>query len=241
MEEKINKLQEIISGSDNIVFFGGAGVSTESGIPDFRSVDGLYHQEYDFPPETILSHTFFVRNTKEFYRFYRNKMLCLDVQPNAAHKKLAELEEKGKLRAVVTQNIDGLHQAAGSRGVLELHGSVHRNYCQRCKKAYDARYMLEFQGEVPLCTCGGVIKPDVVLYEEGLDQQTIQDSIYYISHADVMIIAGTSLAVYPAAGLVDSFRGRHLVVINKSPTPRDQEAELLISDRIGKVLAQIEV
>ncbi|MCI8317920.1 MAG: NAD-dependent protein deacylase [Lachnospiraceae bacterium] len=241
MEEKINKLQEIISGSDNIVFFGGAGVSTESGIPDFRSVDGLYHQEYDFPPETILSHTFFVRNTKEFYRFYRNKMLCLDVQPNAAHKKLAELEEKGKLRAVVTQNIDGLHQAAGSRRVLELHGSVHRNYCQRCKKAYDARYMLEFQGEVPLCTCGGVIKPDVVLYEEGLDQQTIQDSIYYISHADVMIIAGTSLAVYPAAGLVDSFRGRHLVVINKSPTPRDQEAKLLISDRIGKVLAQIEV
>ena len=241
MEEKINKLQEIISGSDNIVFFGGAGVSTESGIPDFRSVDGLYHQEYDFPPETILSHTFFVRNTKEFYRFYRNKMLCLDVQPNAAHKKLAELEEKGKLRAVVTQNIDGLHQAAGSRRVLELHGSVHRNYCQRCKKAYDARYMLEFQGEVPLCTCGGVIKPDVVLYEEGMDQQTIQDSIYYISHADVMIIAGTSLAVYPAAGLVDSFRGRHLVVINKSPTPRDQEAKLLISDRIGKVLAQIEV
>lgn len=241
MEEKINKLQEIISGSDNIVFFGGAGVSTESGIPDFRSVDGLYHQEYDFPPETILSHTFFVRNTKEFYRFYRNKMLCLDVQPNAAHKKLAELEEKGKLRAVVTQNIDGLHQAAGSRRVLELHGSVHRNYCQRCKKAYDARYMLEFQGEVPLCTCGGVIKPDVVLYEEGLDQQTIQDSIYYISHADVMIIAGTSLAVYPAAGLVNSFRGRHLVVINKSPTPRDQEAKLLISDRIGKVLAQIEV
>ena len=241
MEEKINKLQEIISGSDNIVFFGGAGVSTESGIPDFRSVDGLYHQEYDFPPETILSHTFFVRNTKEFYRFYRNKMLCLDVQPNAAHKKLAELEEKGKLRAVVTQNIDGLHQAAGSRRVLELHGSVHCNYCQRCKKAYDARYMLEFQGEVPLCTCGGVIKPDVVLYEEGLDQQTIQDSIYYISHADVMIIAGTSLAVYPAAGLVDSFRGRHLVVINKSPTPRDQEAKLLISDRIGKVLAQIEV
>lgn len=241
MEEKIKKLQEIICGSDNIVFFGGAGVSTESGIPDFRSVDGLYHQEYDFPPETILSHTFFVRNTKEFYRFYRNKMLCLDVQPNAAHKKLAELEEKGKLRAVVTQNIDGLHQAAGSRRVLELHGSVHRNYCQRCKKAYDARYMLEFQGEVPLCTCGGVIKPDVVLYEEGLDQQTIQDSIYYISHADVMIIAGTSLAVYPAAGLVDSFRGRHLVVINKSPTPRDQEAKLLISDRIGKVLAQIEV
>ena len=239
--EPLEQLKKWVQESTNIVFFGGAGVSTESGIPDFRSVDGLYHQEYDFPPETILSHTFFVRNTKEFYRFYRNKMLCLDVQPNAAHKKLAELEEKGKLRAVVTQNIDGLHQAAGSRRVLELHGSVHRNYCQRCKKAYDARYMLEFQGEVPLCTCGGVIKPDVVLYEEGLDQQTIQDSIYYISHADVMIIAGTSLAVYPAAGLVDSFRGRHLVVINKSPTPRDQEAKLLISDRIGKVLAQIEV
>ncbi len=241
MEEKVKKLQEIISGSDNIVFFGGAGVSTESGIPDFRSVDGLYHQKYDFPPETILSHTFFVRNTKEFYRFYRDKMLCLDVQPNAAHKKLAELEEKGKLKAVVTQNIDGLHQAAGSRRVLELHGSVHRNYCQKCKKAYDARYMLEYQGEVPLCTCGGVIKPDVVLYEEGLDQQTIQDSIYYISHADVMIIAGTSLAVYPAAGLIDYFRGRHLVVINKSATPRDQEADLLISDSIGKVLESIKV
>lgn len=239
MDENVRKLQEIVKNSDNIVFFGGAGVSTESGIPDFRSVDGLYHQKYDYPPETILSHTFFVRNTKEFYRFYRDKMLCLDVQPNAAHRKLAELEEKGKLRAVVTQNIDGLHQAAGSKKVMELHGSVHRNYCQKCGKSYDARYMLEYPGEVPLCECGGVIKPDVVLYEEGLDQQTIQDSIYYISHADVMIIGGTSLAVYPAAGLIDYFRGSHLVVINKSPTPRDKFADLLISDSIGKVLGQI--
>ena len=241
MEENIKKLQEIVDQSDNIVFFGGAGVYTESGIPDFRSVDGLYHQKYDFPPETILSHTFFVRNTKEFYRFYRDKMLCLDVQPNAAHKKLAEMEQKGKLKAVVTQNIDGLHQMAGSKNVLELHGSVHRNYCQRCHKGYDAAYMLNYEGEVPLCECGGVIKPDVVLYEEGLDQQTIQDSIYYISQADVMIIGGTSLAVYPAAGLIDYFKGSHLVVINKSPTPRDKFADLLISDSIGKVLGSLKV
>ena len=241
MEEAGKKLQEIVSASDNIVFFGGAGVSTESGIPDFRSVDGLYHQKYDYPPETILSHTFFVRHTKEFYRFYRDKMLCLDVQPNAAHRKLAELEQKGKLKAVVTQNIDGLHQAAGSKRVLELHGSVHRNYCQRCGKAYDAKYMLHAPGDVPLCTCGGVIKPDVVLYEEGLDQQIIRDSIHYISNADVLIIGGTSLAVYPAAGLIDYFRGSHLVVINKAPTPRDRSAQLLISDSIGAVLGAIEV
>lgn len=241
MEDNRKKLQEIVNKSDNIVFFGGAGVSTESGIPDFRSVDGLYHQKYDYPPETILSHSFFVRNTKEFYRFYRDKMLCLDVQPNAAHRKLAEMEEKGKLKAVITQNIDGLHQMAGSKRVLELHGSVHRNYCQKCGKSYDARYMLNCKGEVPLCDCGGVIKPDVVLYEEGLDQKTIQDSVYYISHADVLIIGGTSLAVYPAAGLIDYFQGSHLVVINKSATPRDKFADLLVQDSIGKVLGALEV
>ena len=241
MDDSRKRLQEIIDESDNIVFFGGAGVSTESGIPDFRSVDGLYHQKYDYPPETILSHTFFVRNTKEFYRFYKDKMLCLDVKPNAAHLKLAEMEEKGKLKAVVTQNIDGLHQLAGSKRVLELHGSVHRNYCQKCGKGYDAFYMKNSEGAVPVCECGGIIKPDVVLYEEGLDQQTIQDSIYYISHADVMIIGGTSLAVYPAAGLIDYFRGRHLVVINKAPTPRDKQADLLISDSIGEVLGALKL
>ena len=241
MDESRQKLQEIISNSDNIVFFGGAGVSTESGIPDFRSVDGLYHQKYDFPPETILSHTFFVRNTKEFYRFYHDKMLCLDAKPNAAHRKLAELEEKGKLKVVITQNIDGLHQMAGSRRVLELHGSVHRNYCQRCHASYDAQYMLAAEG-VPLCEkCGGVIKPDVVLYEEGLDMQTMQDSISYISAADVLIIGGTSLAVYPAAGLIDYFRGSHLVVINKSPTPRDKYADLLVQGSIGEILGNIQV
>lgn len=241
MDESRQKLQEIISNSDNIVFFGGAGVSTESGIPDFRSVDGLYHQKYDFPPETILSHTFFVRNTKEFYRFYHDKMLCLDAKPNAAHRKLAELEEKGKLKAAITQNIDGLHQMAGSRRVLELHGSVHRNYCQRCHASYDAQYMLAAEG-VPLCEkCGGVIKPDVVLYEEGLDMQTMQDSISYISAADVLIIGGTSLAVYPAAGLIDYFRGSHLVVINKSPTPRDKYADLLVQGSIGEILGNIQV
>ncbi len=241
MNDNRMKLQEIVSESDNIVFFGGAGVSTESGIPDFRSVDGLYHQKYDYPPETILSHTFFVRNTKEFYRFYRDKMLCLDVKPNAAHRKLAEMEEKGRLKAVVTQNIDGLHQLAGSKRVLELHGSVHRNYCQKCGKGYDASYMKTCEGAVPTCECGGIIKPDVVLYEEGLDQQTIQDSVYYISHADVLIIGGTSLAVYPAAGLIDYFRGKHLIVINKAPTPRDRQADLLIAEPIGEVLGALEI
>ncbi len=241
MEDAVKKLQEIVDNTDNIVFFGGAGVSTESGIPDFRSVDGLYHMKYDYPPETILSHTFFMRNTKEFYRFYRDKMLCLDKGPNAAHKKLAEMEQKGKLKAVVTQNIDGLHQMAGSRTVLELHGSVHRNYCQKCGKSYDAFYMLNYEGDIPKCECGGVIKPDVVLYEEGLDQNTIQESVYYISHADVLIIGGTSLAVYPAAGLIDYFKGSHLVVINKSATPRDKYADLLIQDSIGAVLGAIQL
>ena len=240
MEDSRKKLQEIISESSNIVFFGGAGVSTESGIPDFRSVDGLYHQKYDYPPETILSHSFFVRNTKEFYRFYQDKMLCLDAKPNAAHRKLAEMEEKGKLKAVITQNIDGLHQMAGSKVVLELHGSVHRNYCQKCHKEYDARYMLEAEG-IPRCECGGVIKPDVVLYEEGLDSKTMQDSVRYISEAEVLIIGGTSLAVYPAAGLIDYFQGKHLVVINKSPTPRDRYADLLVQGSIGEILGGITV
>ncbi len=239
MEENRKKLQEIIDECERIVFFGGAGVSTESGIPDFRSVDGLYHMKYDYPPETILSHTFFMRNPKEFYRFYKDKMLALDAQPNAAHRKLAELEQKGKLRAVVTQNIDGLHQKAGSRTVLELHGSVHRNYCQRCGKFYDAEYIQKSEGDVPRCTCGGMIKPDVVLYEEGLDQKTIRDSIRYISEADALIIGGTSLAVYPAASLIDYFQGKYLVVINKSPTPRDRNADLLISDSIGEVLGAL--
>ncbi len=240
MEENRKKLQEIIEESSRIVFFGGAGVSTESGIPDFRSVDGLYHQKYDYPPETILSHTFFVRNPEEFFRFYHDKMLCLDAKPNAAHRKLAQLEEKGKLQAVITQNIDGLHQKAGSRRVLELHGSVHRNYCQRCGAFYDAQYMKEAEG-VPRCSCGGIIKPDVVLYEESLDQKTLRDSVSYLSQADVLIIGGTSLAVYPAAGLIDSFRGKHLVVINKSATPRDRYADLLIQGSIGEILGEIQV
>ena len=232
------KLKELINRSNNIVFFGGAGVSTESGIPDFRSTDGLYHQEYDYPPETILSHSFFMRNPEEFYRFYKNKMLCLDAKPNMAHKKLAELEKAGKLKAVITQNIDGLHQAAGSKEVLELHGSVHRNYCTRCGQFYDLDYVRNSEG-VPTCTCGGRIKPDVVLYEEGLDDRTIQKSIDYIRNADMLIIGGTSLVVYPAAGLIDYYRGNKLVLINKSVTSRDSQADLVISDSIGKVLGSI--
>ena len=240
MDKNREKLQEIISESSNIVFFGGAGVSTESGIPDFRSVDGLYNQKYDYPPETILSHTFFMRSPEEFFRFYHDKMLCLDAEPNAAHRKLAELEEKGKLKAVVTQNIDGLHQKAGSRRVLELHGSVHRNYCQRCGAFYDAQYMKEAQG-VPRCSCEGIIKPDVVLYEESLDQKTMRDSVDYISKAEVLIIGGTSLAVYPAAGLIDYFNGKYVVVINKSSTPRDRFADLLIQGSIGEILGAVQV
>ena len=239
--DKLQQLQDMISECDNIVFFGGAGVSTESGIPDFRSVDGLYHQQYDYPPETILSHTFYRRNPEEFYRFYRNKMLCLDAEPNAAHKKLAELEAAGKLKAVVTQNIDGLHQKAGSKKVLELHGSVLRNYCERCGKFFDAEYILNSEG-VPKCDdCGGSIKPDGVLYEEGLDQRTITESIEVISAADMLIIGGTSLVVYPAAGLVDYYRGNKLVLINKSVTSMDSKADLVISDSIGKVFRQIVV
>ncbi|MDD6685778.1 MAG: NAD-dependent protein deacylase [Lachnospiraceae bacterium] len=241
MEEKIQELQKIVDGHRNIVFFGGAGVSTESGIPDFRSVDGLYHQKYAWPPETILSHTFFVQHTEEFYRFYRDKMLALDARPNAAHKKLAEMETAGKLKAVVTQNIDGLHQKAGSRTVYELHGSVHRNYCTRCGAFYDAEFIKESEG-VPHCTrCGGVIKPDVVLYEEGLDQNTIEGAVRAIEHADVLIVGGTSLVVYPAAGLVQYFRGDRIVLINKGSTSMDRTADLLIQEPIGQVLSQLQV
>ena len=235
---EIERFKELVGNSDNIVFFGGAGVSTESGIPDFRSVDGLYNQKYDYPPETILSHSFYLYHTEEFYRFYRDKMLALDAEPNKAHKKLAELEQKGKLKAVITQNIDGLHQKAGSKEVLELHGSVHRNYCQKCHKLYDARYILESEG-IPTCECGGKIKPDVVLYEEGLDSRTLQKSIEYISNADILIIGGTSLAVYPAAGLIDYYRGNKLVLINKSATPMDSRADLIIHESIGKVFGAL--
>lgn len=238
MEKEIEKLQELIDSSNRIVFFGGAGVSTESGIPDFRSVDGLYNQQYDYPPETILSHSFFMRKPEEFYRFYRNKMLCDTARPNEAHKKLAQLEQAGKLKAVVTQNIDNLHQMAGSKKVLELHGSVYRNYCMRCGKFYDFDFMKNTEG-VPHCTCGGMIKPDVVLYEEALDQDTISESVQMIAQADLLIIGGTSLVVYPAAGLIDYYRGKHLVVINKSATPRDREADLLIQQPIGYVFSQI--
>ncbi|MDE6750606.1 MAG: NAD-dependent protein deacylase [Lachnospiraceae bacterium] len=238
MTKEIEQLDEIIRGTDNIVFFGGAGVSTESGIPDFRSVDGLYNQKYDYPPETILSHTFYRRHTAEFYRFYRDKMLCLDAKPNAAHLKLAEWEKKGKLKAVVTQNIDGLHQAAGSKVVLELHGSVLRNYCEDCGKSYDAEYILHSEG-VPKCSCGGGIKPDVVLYEEGLNQNTLQQAVHYISKADVLIIGGTSLAVYPAAGLIDYYSGNKLILINKTPTPRDSVADLVVQGSIGEIFSQL--
>ena len=233
-------LQQIISDSDRIVFFGGAGVSTESGIPDFRSQDGLYNQKYDVPPETILSHTYFERHTEEFYRFYRDKMLALGAKPNAAHYKLAELEEKGKLDCVITQNIDGLHQLAGSKRVYELHGSVHRNYCRKCGKSYTAQDILDMQG-IPKCSCGGVIKPDVVLYEESLDSDVIDKTIAAISGCDTLIIAGTSLTVYPAAGFVRYFRGNDLVLINRDPTPMDSSCDLVIHDSVGKVLGAIVV
>lgn len=239
--DTIQELKQIISHYDNIVFFGGAGVSTESGIPDFRSVDGLYHQQYDYPPETILSHSFYRRNTMEFYRFYRNKMFYPDATPNAAHLKLAELEQQGKLQAVITQNIDGLHQMAGSKNVLELHGSIHRNFCEKCGTFYDGSYIMNSNG-VPTCQktgCNGFIKPDVVLYEEALDEKTLNAAVRYIHEADVLIIGGTSLAVYPAAGLIDYFKGDKLVVINKAPTPRDTHADLLIQAPIGKVFSQI--
>lgn len=236
---QIEQLRQWVNESDNIVFFGGAGVSTESGIPDFRSVDGLYNQQYDYPPETILSHTFYRRNTEEFYRFYRNKMLCLDAKPNAAHLKLAQWEKEGKLKAVVTQNIDGLHQAAGSRKVYELHGSVLRNFCESCHKFYDVNYIANSEG-VPQCDCGGFIKPDVVLYEEGLDQNTLSGAIRAISEADVLIVGGTSLAVYPAAGLLDYYNGNKLVLVNKTPTARDGIADLVVQGSIGEIFSKLD-
>ncbi|MBO5163354.1 MAG: NAD-dependent protein deacylase [Ruminococcus sp.] len=238
--EKMKRLNEIIANSRNIVFFGGAGVSTESGIPDFRSVDGLYNQQWDYPPETILSRTFFMRNLSEFYRFYHAKMNCMNAKPNPAHIKLAELEKAGKLTAVITQNIDGLHQAAGSKKVFELHGSVHRNYCMRCHKFYDGSYVFSQNG-IPKCECGGVIKPDVVLYEEGLDDSTVNGAVKAISECDTLIIGGTSLNVYPAAGFIRYFRGDNLVIINKSPTQYDNSADLVISENIGEVFGDLEV
>ena len=240
INEKIKKLNEILKSSKNTVFFGGAGVSTESGIPDFRSVDGLYSQKYDYPPETILSGDFFYSQTEEFYRFYRDKMLCLTAMPNAAHLKLAEMEQKGKLSAVITQNIDGLHQKAGSKRVYELHGSVLRNYCLKCGKSFTAEYILHSEG-IPRCECGGLIKPDVVLYSEQLDQKVLGASVNAIGNADTLIIGGTSLMVYPAAGLINYFRGNNLVIINMSPTSADNSADLLIEGRIGEVLGSTEI
>ena len=236
--EEIKNLKEIIEKTDNLVFFGGAGVSTESGIPDFRSVDGLYNQKYDYPPETILSHTFYRRKTEEFYRFYKDKMIFLNAKPNAAHEKLALWEKEGKCKAVITQNIDGLHQMAGSKNVLELHGSVLRNYCGDCGKYYSAEYILEAKG-IPTCECGGGIKPDVVLYEEGLNEQILQKSIAAIANADVLIVGGTSLAVYPAAGLLDYYRGNKLILINKAPTPKDSMADLMIKGSIGEIFSSL--
>jgi len=229
-------LQQYVDESSRIVFFGGAGVSTESGIPDFRSTDGLYHQKYAWPPEEILSHTFYERRPEEFFRFYRDKLLPLDAKPNAAHLKLAEWEAAGKLIGVVTQNIDGLHQAAGSRKVYELHGSIHRNYCQECGKFYPPEYIRDSESLVPRCECGGRIKPDVVLYEEGLDDAVIRGAVSALSKADLLIVAGTSLTVYPAAGLIHYFRGRHLVLINRDATPMDSQCDLVIHDKVGQVL-----
>ena len=238
MDEKLETLRQWIAESHNIVFFGGAGVSTESGIPDFRSVDGLYNQQYAYPPETIISHSFYVRYPEEFYRFYKDRMLFADAKPNAAHRALAKLEADGRLKAVITQNIDGLHQMAGSREVLELHGSVHRNYCTRCGKFYSLDDVIRSEG-VPRCECGGTVKPDVVLYEEGLDSNTLEKSVRYIRQADMLIIGGTSLVVYPAAGLIDYYRGSKLVLINKDATARDSQADLVINGRIGKVLGAV--
>ena len=239
MEQNLKLLQQWVDESRSIVFFGGAGVSTESGIPDFRSVDGLYHQQYDDPPETILSRTYFDAFPEKFYQFYRAKMLCLDAKPNAAHRKLAQWEQEGRLRSVVTQNIDGLHQAAGSRRVWELHGSVLRNYCMSCHASCSAQDILDSTGPVPRCACGGIIKPDVVLYEESLDSQVLQGAVSDIRQADVLIIGGTSLAVYPAAGLIHYFPGKRLVLINKTPTPCDQEAALVLHGAIGEIFGRL--
>ena len=239
-EKEIEQLQAMIDESNRIVFFGGAGVSTESNIPDFRSATGIYHQKYKYSPEQIVSHSFFVQNPEGFYEFYKEKMMFLDAKPNAAHRKLAELEAAGKLTAVITQNIDGLHQEAGSKNVLELHGSIHRNYCMKCHKFYDAAYVKHADG-IPRCSCGGMIKPDVVLYEEGLDSNVINKSVKAISEADTLIIGGTSLIVYPAAGFIDYFRGSRLAVINKSETAKNIRSELTISAPIGEILSRIKV
>ena len=236
---KYETLQQWVDEAQRIVFFGGAGVSTESGIPDFRSVDGLYNQKYDYPPEMMLSHTFFMPKPEEFFRFYRDKMLPLDAKPNAAHLKLAQWEQEGKMAGIVTQNIDGLHQAAGSKKVFELHGSIHRNYCMKCGRFYPPEYIRDSKDPVPHCECGGKVKPDVVLYEEGLDDAVVSGAIHAISKADLMIVAGTSLTVYPAAGLVRYFRGKHLVLINRDPTPMDGQCDLVIHDKVGQVLATL--
>ena len=238
MENKIQQFKQLVNKCDNIVFFGGAGVSTESGIPDFRSKDGLYNQQYKYSPETILSHTFFMNKTEEFFKFYKLKMKSLKYQPNITHIKLSELEARGKLKAVITQNIDGLHQKAGSKVVYELHGSVLRNYCMNCNKFYDAEYVFNSNG-IPRCSCGGIIKPDVVLYEEGLDEETIENSIYAIQKADLLIVAGTSLTVQPASSLINFFRGKNLVLINRDSTPYDNKANLVINDSLGKVFSNL--
>ncbi|MBR6522248.1 MAG: NAD-dependent protein deacylase [Oscillospiraceae bacterium] len=238
MTDSVKTLKQWVENSDNIVFFGGAGVSTESGIPDFRSVDGLYNLKYDYPPETIISRTFFMRDPEEFYRFYKDKMIYPEAKPNACHLKLAQLEAEGKLKAVITQNIDGLHQLAGSHEVLELHGTVHKNRCMHCGKKYELDYIVSAEA-VPKCSCGGTVKPEVVLYEEGLDDTTVRKSIEYIRNADMLIIGGTSLTVYPAAGLIQYYRGKKLVLINKSATPYDSDADLLIAENIGEVFSQL--
>ena len=238
---ELETLQRWIDESRSAVFFGGAGVSTESGIPDFRSVDGIYNMKYDLPPETIISHTYYDRHPEEFFRFYKDKMLWLDAQPNAAHRKLAELEATGHLAAVVTQNIDGLHQMAGSKTVWELHGSVHRNYCRKCRKCFDAAYVKHAEGEPRCDVCGGAVKPDVVLYEEGLSSRIIRGAVTAIEQADLLIVGGTSLAVYPAAGLIDYYEGHRLVLINKTPTPYDRRADLILHGPIGELLSQIRV
>lgn len=238
MNENILKLKEMVEQSDNIVFFGGAGVSTESGIADFRSVDGLYSQKYKFPPETILSHSFFEKYPEEFYRFYRDKLVIKNVKPNITHIRLAQLEAEGKLKAVITQNIDGLHQAAGSKNVLELHGSVHRCYCSSCGKSYDEDYINDGTG-IPRCSCGGVVRPDVVLYEEGLDSQVLEKSVHYIRHADMVIVGGTSLVVYPAAGLLNYYKGNKLVLANRDATARDDSAQLVLRQNLGEIFSLV--
>ena len=238
MNEKIEKFKTLVNESNNIVFFGGAGVSTESDIPDFRSKDGLYNQKYKYPPEEILSHTFFINHTEEFFKFYKEKLNSLKYEPNVTHIKLAELEKEGKLKAIVTQNIDGLHQKAGSKNVYELHGSVLRNYCMKCHKFYDAEYVFNSSG-IPKCSCGGIINPDVVLYEESLNEETLEKSVYAIANADLLIVGGTSLTVYPASGLINYFRGKNLVLINRDTTPFDNRADLVINKSLGKVFEEI--